>query len=81
MSAENFHFVRRIASGPVRCDALVKCPDIWELSDGSFAVVGRDITESAAPFLPKSVGCGEGERIVVIPRQLLVGAKAQIPPA
>jgi len=28
------------------------CPDILELTDGDFAVIGIDITEEAAPRLP-----------------------------
>jgi hypothetical protein len=55
------------------------CPDIWELESGDFAVIGIDITEAAAPKLPPTAGCGPDERIVRLPRNLLVNAKRDIP--
>ena len=54
------------------------CPDIWELNNGDFAIIGADITD-AANVLPPSAGCGPDERIVRIPRKLLVRAKRDIP--
>ena len=54
------------------------CPDIWELEDGDFAVIGADITPAAAK-LPPSANCGQDERIVRIPRRTLVLAKRDIP--
>ena len=54
------------------------CPDIFELDNGDFAIIGADIT-SAAGLLPPSAGCGPDERIVRIPRKTLVRAKADIP--
>ena len=59
--------------------ALAGCPDIWELKSGDFAVIGIDRTEQLKAVLPPSAGCGQDERIVWIPRGLLVGAKADIP--
>lgn len=54
------------------------CPDIFELENGDFAIIGADITE-AAGLLPPSAGCGPDERIVRIPRKTLVLAKRDIP--
>ena len=54
------------------------CPDIFELEDGDFAIIGADIT-AAAGQLPPSAGCGPDERIVRIPRKTLVQAKHDIP--
>ena len=54
------------------------CPDIWELDNGDFAIIGADIT-AAANQLPPSAGCGSDERIVRIPRKTLMLAKAEIP--
>lgn len=59
--------------------ALNNCPDIWELDTGGFAVIGIDITEAARPKLPPTAGCGPDERIVFIPRNLLIEAKPDIP--
>jgi hypothetical protein len=76
-------FLRRIgpeleASG-VRCAGCCNCPDIWELENGDFAIIGYDITEIATPQLPRSAGCGPDERIVRLPRKLLINAKRHIP--
>lgn len=54
-------------------------PDIWELADGSFAVIGVDITATAAGQLPATASCGPDERIVRLPRGVLMGAKHDIP--
>ena len=54
------------------------CPDIFELDNGDFAIIGADITDAAAK-LPPSAGCGPDERIVRIPRKTLVLAKMDIP--
>ena len=55
------------------------CPDIWELEDGDFAIIGIDITDIAAANLPPTAGCAPHERIVRLPRNLLVNAKPHIP--
>jgi hypothetical protein len=73
-------FFRRIGTDPRQyCHQTVGCPDIWELADGDFAVIGADITDAAAPKLPPTAGCGPNERIVRLPRNLLVNAKRDIP--
>lgn len=81
----SIEFVRRIGPDPHRNGrqtiALNNCPDIWELSNGDFAVIGIDITDAAKAKLPPTAGCGPDERIVRIPRNLLVDAKRDIPNA
>ena len=76
-------FVRRLGNDPhangaksAGCDG---CPDIWELANGDFAVIGIDITDAAIKKLPPTAGCGRDERIVRLPRNVLVGAKRDIP--
>jgi len=76
-------FCRRIGPDPhangatsAACDG---CPDIWELENGDFAIIGIDITAAAKPKLPPTAGCGPDERIVLLPRNLLVNAKRDIP--
>jgi hypothetical protein len=75
-------FIKRIGPDPhangATTYALQGCPDIWELDNGDFAVIGTDIT-AAAGNLPPSAGCGPDERMVRIPRITLVSAKADIP--
>ena len=76
-------FLRRIGPDPhangQRTASLKGCPDILELADGDFAVIGVDITEAAQANMLPTAGCGPDERVVRIPRKLLVGAKSHIP--
>ncbi|MBO7935018.1 MULTISPECIES: hypothetical protein [Streptomyces] len=55
------------------------CPDIFELKDGNFAVIGTDMTDSLDSQLPKDAARADYERIVVISRDTLIKAKADIP--
>ena len=77
-------FRRRIGPDPradgarPACHNTFACPDIFELADGDFAIIGSDITNEAGK-LPNDAGCASYERIVRIPRALLVRAKAAIP--
>ncbi|MGV9843806.1 hypothetical protein ACWDUB_17115 [Streptomyces fungicidicus] len=57
------------------------CPDIFELADGNFAVIGTDATDSLDSQLPADAARADYERIVVITRETLVKAKADIPDA
>ncbi|KOV81528.1 hypothetical protein ADL03_28235 [Nocardia sp. NRRL S-836] len=58
-----------------------ECPDIWELDNGDVAVIGRDLTPQYAGRLPDGVSVGAGERLVVLPRGMVMAAKADIPDA
>jgi hypothetical protein len=77
------NFLRRLGPDPhangAQTIALNNCPDIFELESGDFAIIGIDITNVAASKLPPTAGCGPDERIVFIPRNLLVNAKSDIP--
>jgi hypothetical protein len=72
-------FIRRLGTRTLSCVSFDKCPEILELADGNFAIIGCDITKEAEALLPKGVGCGAQERIVSIPRNLLIRAKTDIP--
>jgi len=76
-------FLRRIGPDPhldgAQTPGLKGCPDIFELETGDFAIIGKDITPKAIGQLPPSASCGPDEKIVVIPRKTLVGAKPHIP--
>jgi hypothetical protein len=78
-------FLRRIGPNPHANGATTVaangCPDILELVSGDFAVIGIDITDTAKSKLPATAGCGPDERIIFIPRKLLVQAKSDIPNA
>jgi hypothetical protein len=57
------------------------CPDIWELSNGDVAVIGRDRTEAYRSRLPEGVTLSPDERLVVLPGNMLAAAKGDIPDA
>lgn len=76
-------FKRRIGPDPHRLGRMtggaVGCPDIWELQNGDFAIIGKKQTKELVSSLPTSASCGFDEEIVVIPRELLINAKNDIP--
>jgi len=74
-------FVRRLGRRPEVRGSLSNgtCPDIFELSDGRFAIIGTDMTEQLDSVLPADASRAEDERIVVISRGTLVFAKNDIP--
>ena len=62
-----------------RCAGGHRCPDVFEMSTGDFAIIGTDITDSVTNSLPPGTGCGPSERIVRVPRSVLVLARPEIP--
>jgi hypothetical protein len=77
-------FIRRLgvqsSATLQQCAGGRACPDILELADGDFAIIGKDMTEFAGQ-LPTGSGCGPDERLIRIPRALLVSARSEIPVA
>ena len=76
-------FLRRLGPDPhangATTPALDNCPDVWELDTGDFAIIGIEMTPELKGKLPPTASCGPDERIVLVPRRILVGAKADIP--
>lgn len=76
-------FIRRLGPNPHHegrtTRQLAGCPDILELEDGDFAVIGADITADSMSHMFPTASCGSDERVVRIPRQTLIGAKKDIP--
>jgi hypothetical protein len=50
------------------------CPDIFELADGNFAVVGTNRTDELKNGLPPDAGVAPYESVVVITRATLMAA-------
>ncbi|MFF5299113.1 hypothetical protein ACFY5F_07110 [Streptomyces sp. NPDC013161] len=75
--------VRRLGDPPRQRGSLSgdSCPDLFELADGSFAVIGTDRTEELDGLLPADAARADYERIVVITRDTLLRAKRDIPDA
>ena len=78
-------FARRLGPSPRErgCDTQGTCPDVFELGDGDFAFIGRDFTDPRRQYftLPPDAGCGDGERLVVVPRGVVLGAFRRSPPS
>lgn len=75
--------VRRIGPHPhsegTNTGSGLGCPDIFELDNGDFAIIGRDLTPELISKLPADAGCGSDEKIVVVDRHVLVRARLDIP--
>lgn len=76
----DLHIVRRIGVAPVERGSVggQACPDIFELGDGSFAVIGTDRTDVLGDRLPADAACADHEKIVVITRETLLRARTDI---
>jgi len=76
-------FKRRLGPDPhangAQTKSLCGCPDVFEMADGDFAIIGLNITKAGRSNLPADASCGPDECIVKIPRKTLVLAKPDIP--
>ena len=66
---------RRLGTPPQQretCGYSNDCPDVFELVNGDFAIIGEDV--SLALELPADAGRSEAERTVVVPREVLLAA-------
>jgi len=79
----NARIVRRVGLSPAQRGSAgnCSCPDIFELTDGRFAVIGTDATAELDGLLPPDASRADYERIVVITRETLVAARGDIPVA
>ncbi|MET7515971.1 hypothetical protein ABZS88_21340 [Streptomyces sp. NPDC005480] len=73
--------VRRIGASPQQRGSVSgqSCPDVFELSDGNFAVIGTEATALLEKELPPDASRADYERIVVVSRETLVRARLDIP--
>jgi hypothetical protein len=73
--------IRRLGASPRERGSAngCSCPDVFELADGRFAIIGTDVTDELDGRLPADASRADYERIVVISRETLVRARADIP--
>jgi hypothetical protein len=74
--------VRRLGRTPIELGTTTGVsgsPDIIELDDGAFAVIGVDVTDQIAGLNGLGARCAPDERVVRIPRVTLTSAKRDIP--
>lgn len=71
--------IRRLDADLRACPSLDNCPALMEDEDGTFLVIGQDVTGEVKDALGAFASCGPDERIIRIPRLTLVSAKCSIP--
>lgn len=74
--------IRRLGTTPAERDDTTNVsgsPDILELDDGSYAVIGVDVTEELGLQPLLDARCAPDERIVRITRKTLLAVKKDIP--
>ena len=71
---------QRIGLSPLQrdCDTQGNCPDIFLLPNGNFGMIGADRTEARDFGLPSDGGCGDGERLIEVPRDVFLAAVHQL---
>jgi len=72
-------FIRRLGQNENLCGH--NCPQILEMADGDFAVVGLDITSDAIKTMPPGPGVSPNEVVVKVPRRIFIAARPEIPAA
>ncbi len=73
---------RRLGTTPTERDdttGVSGSPDILELDDGAYAVIGIDITDQIGREPLSDAKCASNERIVRISRKTLIAARKDIP--
>lgn len=67
--------VRRLGTSPTTRGSLsgTTCPDVFELDTGDYAVIGTHAPELADSLPPDAAVAGY-ERIVVVPRAVMIAA-------
>ena len=73
----NFMFIRRLGQNQPECKHGYACPQVLEMTDGAFAVVGLVITDDAITTLPPGPGVGPKEGVVKVPRAVLLSSMAE----
>jgi hypothetical protein len=70
---------RRLGIAPrqrAACGQAGDCPDVFELENGDFAIIGHDV--SLELDLPTDAGRSEAERTVLVPREVLLAALREL---
>jgi hypothetical protein len=70
---------RRLGAAPHErgtCTSSGNCPDVFELTNGDFAIIGKDV--SLDLDLPDDAGRSAAERTVLVPRDVLLAALREL---
>lgn len=69
----NTRITKRLDTPIMRCATDSNCPAVFALSSGDVAFIGNAAPE-LHDTLPSGSGVGDGEHLVVVPRDVLVSA-------
>jgi hypothetical protein len=61
------------AGGP-KTPAADGCPDVWQLDNGDYAVIGIHVDAQVEKPLPPTASCGPDETIVMVPKKIFEAA-------
>ncbi|MDC0770463.1 hypothetical protein [Streptomyces sp. HD] len=64
---------RRLDTPTMRCVTDSNCPAVFALSSGDVAFIAR-VAPELRDALPSGSGVGDGEDLVVVPRDVLISA-------
>ncbi|MFJ5210873.1 hypothetical protein [Streptomyces nigra] len=65
--------ITRRLDTPTRCATNSNCPAVFALASGDVAFIGR-VAPELRGTLPAGSGVGDGEHLVVVPRDVLISA-------
>ncbi|MBM2621323.1 hypothetical protein JIG36_38060 [Actinoplanes sp. LDG1-06] len=65
---------RRLDRRHADCSNNITCPAVFRLQDGNFAIIGTNRTDELQNHLPPGSGVADYERIVVIPKAVMLAA-------
>lgn len=71
------NIVKRLSSesaNGLQCVTNANCPGAFELSSGDIAFIGQEAPDYLTGDLPIGSGVGPGERLVIVPRAVLIDA-------
>lgn len=75
----NSMYKRLGRNADAQCVGGFHCPQVLEMEDGDFAVVGKLITEEARKNIPPGAGVGPNEGVVKVPRHVMADVRPDLP--
>jgi hypothetical protein len=61
------------------CTTEANCPAAYVLPSGDFALIGKEAAAELHDQLPAGPRVGAGERLVIVPRTILIDAVGNLP--
>lgn len=74
-------FERRLGTSPVERgsgSSAASCPDVFLLSNGDIAIIGTEASDELRRQLPQDAAIAAYEKLVVLPRDVLLAARPDI---